>query len=255
MPSKVEKLWCLHSHVAAYVIPTRKLCVHLLRHRLPQAELLEQVDAIRADPKIRKTTSFYFLGRAYIEHHPADLKMNPLEANLHRRLVRHADDFLKQLRTLATETNDFNPRQVAELAAQFRPGFQQCLLQVLKSEVEAACKIIESERYRSAATKAQAIKSEKQTRAAASDGPLQILTPPQLAKEWGCDAETIRKRIEKGMLKATNTSLGNVRKRYKITRQDAEECRKNMAAVPKPKEPPRQRRLQKSSGATEYFNR
>lgn len=253
MPSKIEKLWDLHSHVAAYVIPTRKLCVHLLRHRLSQAELLEQVEAIQADPKIRKATSFYFLGRAYIEHHPADLKLNPLEANLHRRLVRHADDFLTQLRTLATEANDFNPRQVAELAEQFRPGFQQCLLQVLKAEVEAASKIIENERFHSAATKAQAIKSEKQTRATTSDGPLQILTPPQLAKEWGISDEKVRKYIEDGILTATNISRGKIRKLYQITRQDAEECRKNMAVVPKPKEPPRKRRRQKSPGATEYF--
>lgn len=253
MPSKVEKLWDLHSQVAAYVMPTRKLCVHLLRHRLSQAELLEQVDAIQADPKIRKATSFYFLGRAYIEHHPADKKLNPLEANLHRRLVRHADEFLKQLRALAVATKGVDTGEVKVLAEQFRPGFHECLLQVLKAEVEAACKIIESERYRSAATKAQAIKSEKQTRAAASDGPLQILTPPQLAKEWGVSDDQIRAFIEKGMLKATNTSLGRIRKRLKITRQDADECRKKMAADPQLKEPPRKRRSQKAPGVTEYF--
>jgi hypothetical protein len=253
MPSKVEKLWGLHSHVAAYVIPTRKLCVHLLRHRLPQAELLERVDAIKADPKIRKTTSFYYLGRAYIEHHPAELKLNPLEANLHRRLVRLADDFLKQLRTIATATKDIDSGKVTVLAEQFRPGFQQCLLQVLKAEVDEACKIIQNERFGSAETSAQPIKSEKQTRAAASDGPLQILTPPQLAKEWDISDEKVRKYIEDGILKATNISRGKTRKLYQITRQDAEECRKNMAAVPKPKEPPRKRRRQTSPGVTEYF--
>lgn len=254
MANKIEKLWVLHSRVAAYATPTRKLCIHLLRHRLSQAELLEQVAAIRPDPKIRKSQGYYYLGLAYIAAHPADLKLNPLQANLHSRLVRDCDEFLQRIMEVAkAQQADYDPVKIVGIAREIRPRFHERPLQVLKAEVEAACKIIHAESSNRVAKSLLPAQPDEPTPAAKSGKQPQVLTVPQLAKELGISEGKIHTLVKSGKLKATTLGGGKLRQRIQISRRDAEECLNNLGESVSSNQPPRKRSRKQPPGVKQFI--
>ena len=59
----------------------------------------------------------------------------------------------------------------------------------------------------------------------------EFLTPPQIAKLWGCSAETVRELIESGDLLAVNFSRGLKHPRYKSKRKWVDECTDRKAGI------------------------
>lgn len=257
MSRKCQKLWDLHSYVASDVMPTKRLCLVLLEQAVSKAAILEQVAAIEAHPKLRKDKDYYYFGQAFIKAHPPDIKLNPLHANLHHRMVRHADLFHQRLNELnPNNAARFDVAKATEIAKACLPGFKDCTLQRLKTEVEAACALIAMNRSGRGAVAVQvAPKRSGRTKSpTSSDDAHSTVTVPQLAKEWGCGRDTIYTLIDKGDLAATDISAGKgLRRRFLIMRQDAKECRKKRAVRPAEKERSSGRRPKKSAGIKQYF--
>jgi hypothetical protein len=257
MSRKCQQLWDLHSHVASYVMPTKRLCLTLLQRPVSKAAILKQLASIKAHPKLRKDKDYYDFGQAFIKAHPADIKLNPLHANLHHRMVRQADLFLQQIKELnCTDEARFDVAKATAIAKVCLPEFKHCTLQQLKTEVEAACTLIEIKRAGRGAVAVQVAPNRR--------GPAKSPTPPdvahstvtvsQLTKEWKCGRDKIYALIDNGDLQATDISVGKgLRRRFLITRQDAEECRKKRAVRPADKEPSSGRRPKKSAGIKQYF--
>lgn len=143
MARKPDDLWNLHSLVDSYVKASKKLCLALIQERINQAAVLKLVAAIQPHRKIRKLKAYYFFGVAYLAAHDADTALNPLLANFHHRLVRHADAFHERLQELKPEhAANFDWQTAATIAREFREGFAQYSLPQLKAEVEAACQLM-----------------------------------------------------------------------------------------------------------------
>jgi Helix-turn-helix domain len=252
MARKPEDLWKLHSLVASYVMPSRRLCQALLQKSVHKAAVHKLIGAIQPDPKIRKEKAYYFFGIAYIASHESETKLNPLQANWHHRFVRHADAFHGRLKELGTgRAASFDFRKAATIAKDFRPGFSQCTLQRLKTEVEAACKLMNS------ASNSPVGKRQATAKRRDDVGPGQardLVTVSELAAEWRCGSGKIYTLIRKGELHAANMSTGpGKRPRYMIHRRDIEQCLQNRAVVSAAVEQPRKRRPNKPDGVIEYF--
>lgn len=242
--------------MASYVMPAKRLCLALTQRTASKAALLEQLATIRADPKLRKDKDYYYFGQAFIKAHPPDIKLNPLHANLHHRMVRQADAFLQRITELnPTDVGRFDVAKATAIAKACLPGFKGCTLQLLKTEVEAACALIAINHAGRGAVAVQvAGKRSDRTEQRARPDTHATVTVPQLAKEWGCGRDTIYTLIDQGDLVATDISSGKgLRRRFLITRQDAEACRKKRAVRPVTKELGNVRRTKNSAGIKHFF--
>jgi len=135
--------------------------------------------------------------------------LNPLQANWHHRFVRHADAFHGRLKELGTgHAASFDFRKAATVAKDFQPGFIQCTLQRLKTEVEAACKLT------NAASNGPVGKGQATAKRRGDVGPRSgrqardLVTVSELATEWRCGSGKIYTLIRKGELHAANMSTG-----------------------------------------------
>ena len=86
--------------------------------------------------------------------------------------------------------------------------------------------------------------SSKKRAAKPDDKSPTVLTPPQLAKEWGVDVDKIYAYIRSNELRATNTAikLGG-KARYRIHRQDAEDFQRRRQNLPPPPLSPRRKKM------------
>ncbi len=76
------------------------------------------------------------------------------------------------------------------------------------------------------------------------DKTAKVLTPPQLAKEWGVHVDKIYAFIRSNELRATNTAIKPGGKaRYRIHRQDAEDFQRRRQNLPPPPVSPRHRKM------------
>lgn len=85
--------------------------------------------------------------------------------------------------------------------------------------------------------------SSKKRAAKTDDKSPNVLTPPQLAKEWGLDVDKIYAFIRSNELRATNLAIKpGQRARYKINRLDAEDFQRRRQNLPRPPVSPRRKR-------------
>ena len=85
--------------------------------------------------------------------------------------------------------------------------------------------------------------SSKKRAAKTDDKSPNVLTPPQLAKEWGLDVDKIYAFIRSNELRATNTAVKpGGRARYRIHRQDAEDFQRRRQNLPPPPPSPRRKK-------------
>lgn len=246
MARKPDDLWNLHSLVDSYVKASQKLCLALVHKRIDQAAVLKLIAAIQPHGKIRKLKAYYFFGVAYIAAHDANIALNPLLANRHHRLVRHADGFHERLQELRPEhAAKFDWQKAATIAREFREGFAQYTLPQLKAEVEAACQLMTASCSR---TRPGPQRKDRAQPAGES------MSVPELAREWRCGPGKIYTLIRNGELRAINMSTGpGARPRYRIHRSDAERCLQTRAVPAVAVPHTGRRRGRQSEGITEYF--
>ena len=71
-----------------------------------------------------------------------------------------------------------------------------------------------------------------------------ILTPPQLAREWGIHVDKVYAWIHSGELRVMNTAVKpGGRHRYRIKRSDAEDFQRRRQNLPPPPRSPRRKRI------------
>jgi hypothetical protein len=140
-----SNLWKFHTIVYDdYLKPAKKLCLDLAKGRSDERTLTESLRSIRRSRDISGLAKEYFwFGKAYVALHPSTKKLNPYRDNLHRQWVETAYSFHATLRE-AGDPPDFN--RACEIATRFVKEFENLDVQVLKAEVELACKLLSQDK-------------------------------------------------------------------------------------------------------------
>ncbi len=90
----------------------------------------------------------------------------------------------------------------------------------------------------------EALAGEKKRATKPDDKSPSVLTPPQLAKEWGVDVDKIYAFIRSNELRATNLAIKpGQRARYRISRQDAEDFQRRRQNLPPPLPSPKRKKM------------
>jgi len=256
MARKPEDLWQLHSHVASYVMPSKKLCHTLTQKPFDKAAVLKIIGDIQPDAKIRKSKSYYFFGEAYAKEQKSEIRLNPLIDNLHYQFVRHADAFHERLRELnLNDASNIEVKKAAAIANEFKDGFLKCTLQRLKAEVEAACILQRSGDYGPTKEPRTVLKRQKDAEPIPDTRSKARLKVREAAEELRVDTKKIYSLIRSRKLQAIDNSNGQgKRPRYVIDRAAMERFERERTTGPTASEPTAKRRRPKKEGVTRYFN-
>jgi hypothetical protein len=204
MSLKPDDLWDFHSLVASYVLPTKKLCEALLQVPVDKAAILKSITKIQPNPKIHKPKKYYAFGAAYVAaNQKADFQLNPLYANWHHRFVRDADKFHARLGELGPGSASFDFEKAAAIAVESKPDFENCTLQFLKKELNAAIALLKGEVAGAGADYGRSKNVKSQTAKGAStheDRPSRYVTLVELVGHSGTNLRSLRKLVADGVL-------------------------------------------------------
>ena len=204
MARKPEDLWNLHSRVASYVMPSKKLCHTLTQKPVDKAAVLKILSDISPNPKIRKKKDYYFFGAAFIAETEPENRLNPLHANWHCRFVYCADEFHRLLNELKPEqAANFDLSKATAIAVDFRQVFAKCTLQRLKAEVLAAIDLMTAVRSGNGpVSQREAIAKRQIPTAGDTDAalPSDYVTLSQMASNAGKSKRSLRGLVTRGVL-------------------------------------------------------
>ena len=202
MAPKFGDLWHFHGLVASYVLRTKKLCDILLKDSVDEPAILKLLAEIKPSSKLHNPKRYYPFGAAFVAaNQKADFQLNPLYANWHHRFVRDADEFHRLLRELGRDSESLEFEKAASIAAEFKPKFEKCTLQFLKTEVNAATLLLNgSSNDPSVKWSKKEPKAAGVSKSSSDNSPSDYVTLQEMASHSGKTQRSLRKYLSDGLL-------------------------------------------------------